>query len=466
MPAIAACAHTGAASAPAPATAVVTESADTTAREVSALLEAAKGSRGAFDVVASLTDEVGPRMAGSSGDKAAVAWAQKTMAGLHLTHVKAEPVTVDVWVRGEESGSIVSPVTQRLAVVALGGSVGARDLEADVIEMPTLDALRAADPKAVAGKIVFLSAAMPRSKNGKGYGMTVPIRAQGAAIAAGLGAVGVIIRSVGTDHDRLPHTGYMHAAPIPAASVSVPDAEMLERMLASGRPVRVRLSLGAHAEGQASSANVIGEIVGSERPGEVVVVGAHLDSWDLARGAIDDGAGCGIVLEAARLITGRRAPRRTVRFVLFANEEQGIVGARAYAKAHAIEATHTIAAIEADEGTGRAYALRVTGGPNAARSLAAAAVSLEALGIMMDPAEGARGGSDISPLRQAGVPVLDLPQDMTTSFDIHHSANDTLDKVDPDALEQVASAYAAVAYILADGKIDLGRVPESKRESD
>ncbi|RPH54017.1 M28 family peptidase, partial [bacterium] len=265
---------------------------------------ALEGTR-AYDVVRSLTVEVGPRLAGSPGDKAAVEWGLRTLKELGFSNVRAEKVTVPHWERGEESGAILAPYPQPVVLAALGGSVGTPEggLEAEVIEVPSLDALSALDPARAQGKIVFISTRMERTKDGSGYGRAVGMRGRGPSAAAKLGAVALLIRSVGTDNYRTPHTGATRyeegVAKIPAAALSNPDADLLSAQIATGKPVRFRLRLGARYLPDAESANVIGEIPGREKPEEIVLLGCHLDSWDLGTGAVDDAAGCAIMMEAA-----------------------------------------------------------------------------------------------------------------------------------------------------------------------
>jgi carboxypeptidase Q len=422
----------------------------------------------AFAIVRSLCDEVGPRLAGSPGDRAAVAWATRTMQGLGLSNVHTEAVRVTHWERGEGRAELVSPVTQRLAVVALGGSVGtpAGGVEADVVEAASIAELEKIDPAKVRGKIVFLDPIMRRARDGAGYGETVPNRFGGARAAAKLGAVALLLRSVGTDHDRLPHTGAKSRDDheIPAAAISVPDAEMLHRVLLEKKAARVRLVLGARKLPDADSANVVGEVPGRERPGEVVLVGAHLDSWDLGTGAIDDGAGVAIALETARLFaTLPQKPRRTLRVVLFANEEHGLEGAKEYARVHAADAPAHVAAMEADFGADAVYAVRWVGDPAMADRFAALARLLSPLGVERQDDKG-NGGADVTPLQELGVPLLDLRQDGTRYFDIHHSANDTVDKIDPGVLAQATAAFATAAWAAAEMEGDLGRVPEALRK--
>jgi hypothetical protein len=435
-----------------------------------ALREAVLKSSQAFDLVRSLTDEVGPRLSGSPGSKAAVAWGLRALAAAGFTRVRAEPVTVPHWERGEERAEIVAPHPQPLMLAALGGSVGTPPggLEAEVVLVESLEAIDRVDPRTIAGKIVFFDVKTERTRDGEGYGRAVPVRGRGASRAARLGAVGVVIRSIGTGDDRVPHTGgmrYDDAVPkIPAAALAIPDAEVLRRLLAAGRPVRLRMTLGCKAHPDAEGANVIGEIEGSGAPGQIVLLGAHLDSWDLGRGAIDDGAGCGIVIEAARQI-GRlpRHPRRTVRVVLFANEENGLAGAKAYAAAHADEIPNHVLALEADLGSGRAYEARFLGPAASRPAFEKVARAVAPLGIALSDGE-AEGGSDLIPLFSLGVPVMDLRQDASRYFDVHHTANDTLAQVHKEDLDQVAAAFAVAAFAAADSPEGFGRIPEEKRQ--
>ncbi|MFN9812699.1 MAG: M20/M25/M40 family metallo-hydrolase [Deltaproteobacteria bacterium] len=423
----------------------------------------ARAERGAqtYDLVAGLTDAAGPRLAGSAGDPLAVAWGLGTMQALGLTSVRAEPVTVRVWVRGEERVEVLSPVPHRLAAAALGGSVGTPPggLEGELVRVASLEELRALAPERARGRIVFVDQRMARAQDGHGYGETVPIRGQSASVAAGLGAIAVLIRSVGTDQTRFPHTGamrYVEGVPqIPAAAVSNPDADVLARWIEAGQAVRVRLELGAHDGGQAQSANVIGEVSGTDRADEIVLLGAHLDSWALGRGAVDDGAGCAIVLEVARwLAQAEPPPRRTVRVVLFANEENGLAGARAYAAAHR-EERHVLG-LEADFGDGRAWALRT---PDLTERAEPSSISsrwdpiarlLAPMGVVWQPEEP-HGGADLGPMHDAlpdgaGMPVVDVMQDGTRYFDLHHTANDILTQIDGESLDHAMRAVLAVAY--------------------
>ena len=294
------------------------------------------------------------------------------------------------------------------------------------------------------------------------------VRSSGAIAAAKLGAVGVVIRSIGTGVNRTPHTGAMRYDPkvpkIPAAALAIPDADLLHRVVAQGKPVRLKLELGAKTLPEADSANVIGEVLGSSLPDEVVLLGAHLDSWDLGQGALDDGAGCAIILEAGRQIARMDPkPKRTVRIVFFANEENGLAGATAYAKAHAAEIPKHVIAFEADFGAARVVEVRYAGAEDKRPQFLTIAALLKPLGVTLST-EPAGGGADISPLQALGVPMLDLRQDGTTYFDFHHTANDTVERIEKAEIDQAAAAFAAAAYAAADAPSDFGRLPEDKRD--
>ena len=428
----------------------------------------ASGSR-ASEWVRELTDLAGPRLAGSPGDRAAVAVALDMLKSLGFANVHTEKVVVPVWSRTSESGQVTAPVSQVLALAALGDSVGTPEggIEAEVIGVRSFEELESRK-SAVPHRIVFFDVPMERTKDGSGYGKAVVYRSEGPSRAGRLGAAAVLVRSIGTDSNRLPHTGaleYAKDAPkIPAAALSIPDADLLGRLLARGQPVRVRLALSCGMRPDAESANVVGEIPGREAPDEIVVLGAHLDSWDLGRGAIDDGAGCGIVIEAARQIAALPTrPRRTVRLVLFANEENGLAGGKAYAAAHAAELPKHAAALEADSGTGRPVGLSWNAGPSAAPLLTQIAGLLEGLEAGHLTAGGI-GGVDVSPLLLAGVPLVGLEQDESTYFDFHHTANDTFDKIVPADLDRAAAAAAVAGWCLADAPGPIERIPPDRRK--
>jgi hypothetical protein len=440
-----------------------------TSAELAQLQRAALTGTRAFDFVRSLTDEVGPRLAGSPGDAAAVAWAVKTMKDLGLQSVRAEPVKVTHWDRGQASAELLGPTPRQLVVTALGGSVATppRGLEGDVIEAASLEELKKLDPTKVHDKIVFLDPPMRRARDGAGYGEVVGARARGAAAAQALGATAMLLRSAGTDHDRVAHTGAKSKDEheIPAAALSVPDAELLHRTLAEHGAARVRLTLTPRLLPDAESANVVGEVRGRELPDQIVLVGAHLDSWDPGSGALDDGAGVAVALETARLFAAQpRRPRRTLRVVLFANEEHGIQGAKEYARQHAAEADAHVVATEADLGSDAVFAVSWKGDPTTRERFLSLARALAPLGIeRLDDGKGA--GADVTPLLALGVPILELHQDATRYFDYHHTPNDTLDKIDPPTLQAVAAAFATAAWVAADMDGDFGRVPDAERKN-
>jgi carboxypeptidase Q len=417
----------------------------------------------ALDIVRSLTVEVGPRPAGSKAYDAAVVWGLRTLKDLGFSNVHAEKATVPHWVRGDESGEIVAPYPQPVHLAALGGSVGTPDggIEAPVIGVSSLDAVDKLDPAQVKGKIVFFDVPMERTRDGSGYGKAVGVRGAGASRAAKLGAVAVLIRSIGTDHNRTPHTGAMRyqdgVTKIPAAALSVPDAELLAAELASGKLVTFRLKLGAHVLPDVETASVVGEIPGREKTEEIVLLAAHLDSWDLGTGAIDDGAGVAIVTETARLIGQMpQKPRRTIRVVLYANEEFGTSGGRAYAEAHKDELSHHVMSTEADLGAGRVWRIASHVDPAALPLIADLARLLE----VEQGNNESGGGSDIGPLAPAHVPVISLAQDASAYFDYHHTSNDTLDKIDPKDLDQNVASWVAITYVAAEMPGDFGRAPE------
>lgn len=424
-----------------------------------------------FALVQSLVHEVGPRFAGSEGDLRAVAWAVRTGERLGFDRVLRETVEVPRWVRGEAAVELRSPWVQPLVAVSLGGSVGTppEGIEADVVAALDTEELSKLPEERVRGRIVFLSKRMERSADGSGYGKTVGNRSRGAIEAAKKGAVAVLIRSVGTSSARFAHTGamrYEEGVPrIPALALANVDADLLEAALASGKPTRVLLRSSARSEGTAESANVLLEVRGRERPEEIVLLAAHLDSWDVGPSANDDAAGVAIVLEAARrLLELPERPRRTVRVVLFANEEFGLSGARAYGETHREELGRHVGALEADLGSGGVRAFRVRVSEADRPGVLDLARQLEAkLGIPFEAAP-ARGGADIGGLARFGVPLFDLAPDATHYFDVHHTANDTLATIDREGLEHQMEAFFEVARWLAERPEPLGRVaPEPAR---
>ncbi len=409
----------------------------------------------AYSRLEELTDTIGPRLSGSPGAEAAVRWALAKFQQDGLA-ARLEPVKVPHWVRGEERGEILARpgvVGHPLFLTALGGSPGG-DVTGDVVEVRSLKEI-AALGAAARGKVLFLNHTMHTET---GYGEFVGLRSEGPVEAGKVGAAGVLLRSLATASLRTPHTGMTREGGVPSAAVTTEDAALLHRLLARG-PVRVRFRLGCRWLPEADSANVVAEVRGREKPDEIVVFGAHLDSWDLADGANDDGAGVAMVMESARLIGSLRpAPRRTVRFVLYMNEENGLAGGKGYAAAHAAELAHHVAAMESDAGAARPVAIASRTG---AALLKPWLEPLAALG-RSEPVETEIGGADISPMAAASVPFAGVQVDGTHYFDIHHSPADTFDKIDPLALAQDTAAFAVLTYALAEMPETLPRPPPSQ----
>ena len=411
-----------------------------------------------FQIVESLTTQVGPRMAGSAGDARAVEWAQAKFKALGYDKVWLEEVRFPKWERRGEHAAILGTHAQPLTVAALGGSPGGT-VEAPVVRFADLAALEAAPAGSLAGKIAFVDHPMERARDGAGYGAASKIRSRGPSAAIRAGAAAYLMRPAGTDSHRNAHTGITRfdagLTPIPSASLSNPDADQLARLLAQG-PVSVRVALDCGWNGEAVSYNVIGDIRGARKPNEVVLIGGHLDSWDQGTGAIDDGAGVGLTMAAGALIGQmKKRPARTIRVVAFANEEQGLYGGKAYAAQHADEIARHVIAAESDFGAGRVYAFR-SGAPERAQgAVAQIAQALAPLGIVHSPEEGGPG-PDISPFAERGLAWAALRQDGSDYFDYHHTPDDTLDKVDPQALAQNVAAYAVFAYLAASAEGDFG----------
>ena len=419
---------------------------------IAALLrERAMADSGAYKIVESLTTEVGARPAGSDADARAVAWAVAKFRALGYDKVYTEPVKFTAWRRLSESAEVIAPITQRLAVTALGNSVGTDGpLDAGIVRFQDFEALQSAPAESVRGRIVLLTRRMERHRDGSGYARVLQMRSSAASLAATKGAVALLIRSLGTDDNRLPHTGSVNYAPenaIPAAAISGPDADLLERLGQRYPSVRLRLNIATQTQTDSTSYNVIGEITGQDAKREIVMMSAHLNSWDLGTGAVDDGFGVAVTMAAGALIKQLpQAPRRTIRVVLFANEENGFDGARAYAERDAGDLSRHYLAIESDWGAGPIYALRHP--PQDAELTARLSRVLAPLGITLDGAAGAPG-PDLGFLAKRGVPWIQLAQDATDLFDHHHSANDTLDKIDPASLNQNVAAYTTYAWLAA-----------------
>ncbi len=409
---------------------------------------------GAYRRVAALADQFGPRMTGSPALERAIVWAHDAFVADGQENVALDPVRVPIWQRGKESAEIVTPSPRRLAVLGLGGTVETPPggLTAEVAVVSSFDEL-AKLGASVRGKIVLFDHAYPTDvpNAAAGYGKSIPYRTEGATRAAAFGAVAALVRSLASASLGAPHTGQMHYGPgpkIPTAALSVEDAQLLARLAARG-PVTVHLVLEDGARPDAPSFNVLAELRGREQPDEIVVIGAHIDSWDVGEGAQDDGAGCAIVMES--LATLRRlglVPRRTIRAVLFTSEEEGAQGGKTYAEAHANELGRHVAAFETDVGAGTPLGFRIDAGPEAVAEARQLVTLLAPLGATL--IDTGFSGSDINAMRPAGVPLLGLFSDPTHYFDVHHSVADTLEKIDPAALGRNVSAMATMAYVLAD----------------
>jgi hypothetical protein len=419
----------------------------------STLRERALADGTAWELVTSLTTEVGPRPAGSPGDKAAVAWALREMQRLGFANVHTVEATVPHWVRGEAQFEVLAPWRQTMPTLALGGSVGTgtEGIEADAVMVKDLEALAALPAGAVKDRIVFFSNHMERTRDGSGYGKAVAVRATGPSAAAALGAVGVVIRSVSTSALRFPHTGalrYAATAPrIPALAISNPDADALVRQFESGKPVRLSMKSTSRELPQAKSASVVGDIPGTDLAQEIVLLGAHLDSWDPGVGALDNGAGVAIMMGVAKVIKDLEVkPRRTIRVALFANEEFGTSGSTAYVAANEAQTARHVLGLEADFGAGPVWRLSSRVNPAQLPVVDQIYRALAPLKLERGGNE-ANGGADLDALGKLGMPILEPNLDGTKYFDVHHTANDTLAQVDPAALRQSVAAFGVTVWL-------------------
>ena len=422
----------------------------------------------AMAIVTSLTTEVGPRLAGSQAEARARVWAIKTLTEKGFANVRNEPFEMNAWERHEEGAEILTPYPQPLAVTALGGSVPTEEdgLSAEVELFETLEDLKRAPAGSLSDRIAYVGHAMQRTQDGSSYGYFNKARTSGPSIAADKGAVGYLIRSVGTDSRRFPHTGslrYQQGVPrIPALALSNPDADQLERIAGDGKTLSVRIKVDSSEVPAAQSGNVIAEVVGREAPEEVVVIGAHLDSWDLGTGAIDDGAGVGITMAALELIKDAGlAPRRTIRLVLWGAEEVGLLGANAYRDRYEAALSQHVIGSESDFGGGRVWKVTADSRTDAGDALFAEIARLLApIGIAPGSDNQPGGGPDLYPLIAAGVPTLRLHQDGRDYFDLHHTADDTVDKLDAASLDQNVAAFAVFAWLVADSEVSFRALRE------
>ncbi|NIW35219.1 MAG: M20/M25/M40 family metallo-hydrolase [Gemmatimonadetes bacterium] len=412
------------------------------------LIDAALADQDAYDRLTELVDRFGHRFSGSESLERALDWILAEMEKDGLENVRGEPVLVPHWVRGEESLELVLPRREKLPMLGLGGSVGTppEGIGAEVLVVSSFDELENRRDE-VPGKIVLLNAPFTS------YGQTVTYRVLGAVAAARHGAVASLIRSVTPFSMRTPHTGQMRYDPnvpqIPHAAITLEDADMLARMQARGEEIEVVLKMEAETLPDVLSRNVMAEVVGWEHPEQVVVLGGHIDSWDVGQGAMDDGGGSVAAWEAVRLIKdlGLR-PRRTIRVVLWTNEENGLRGGRAYRDMHQDELKDHILAMESDGGVFKPYGFGFTGSEKAYRILREIGTLLDRIGAGRITRGG--GGADIGPIMRDGVPGMGLRVDGEKYFWYHHTEADTIDKLDPGEMAECVAAMAVMAYVVAD----------------
>jgi len=412
------------------------------------LIDAAMDDHFAFERLTELVDTFGPRFSGSQNLEDALDWILEQMEADGLDNVHAEPVMVPRWVRGNESAELLEPRPRDLPMLGLGGSIGtpAAGITAEVLVVGSFDELAERQGEA-AGKIVLFNVAFTS------YGQTVAYRREGAIAASRAGAVASLIRSVGPYSQQTPHTGAMAyeegVAAIPHAAITVEDAQMLQRFQDRGEPIVVRLKMEAEMLPDSPSRNVMAEIRGSEFPDEVIVLGGHIDSWDVGQGAMDDGGGCVAAWEAVRLmkVLGLR-PKRTIRVVLWTNEENGLRGGNGYHDAHLNELDDHILAMESDGGVFKPSGFGFTGSDEAYEIISEIATLLDR--IEAGTINRGGGGADIRPLMNEGVPGMGLQVDGTRYFWYHHTDSDTIDKLDADEMARCIAAMAVIAYVVAD----------------
>lgn len=412
------------------------------------LIAAATHSTVGYARLQTLCDTFGPRHTGSTNQAAAIAWALDQLRNEGFTNVHAEPVTVPRWVRGRESATLLAPREVPLPMLGLGGSVGTppEGITAPVLVVTNFEQLAARTNEAQGRIIVFN---IPYVS----YGQTVGIRSRGAAEAARVGGLASLIRSVTPSSLRTPHTGLMtypaQGPRVPTAALATEDAEMLWRMQERGQTPVIRLCMEAQTTGETVTYNVIADMAGRSRPEEIVLISGHFDSWDVGQGALDDGAGCLVAWEAARLIheLGWR-PRRTIRVVLWTNEEYGSHGAKEYARLHREELSRYVLAMESDSGIFQPLGFRFTGSEKAAALMGGILSLMEPVGASRLTLGGA--DADIQPLLAAGVPTASLATENSRYFYYHHSEADTVDKVDRVEFQRCTAATAVLAYLLAD----------------
>ena len=431
-----------------------------------ALMETALESDLAYDIVESLTTEVGPRLAGSQAEARARDWGAALGEELGFDRVTVEDFTMPYWERGALSIAMTAPYEMPLAGTALGGS-GTGEVAAEIVYFRTVDDLMEAEDGSLDGRIAFIDGdAMVASQTGAGYGPANQRRRIGWQHAERAGAGALVVRSVGSDSHRFPHTGMMSAmdgawADIPVIAVSNPDADHLRRLHRNGETIGLSVNSQAGWHGEVTSGNVVMDLIGSEIPEEIVLIGGHLDSWDLGTGAIDDGAGVAITTAAAKLIADLpERPRRTIPVVMFGAEEVGLLGAFAYADEHADELANHVLATESDFGARTVWQLSSNVSEAATPVVDDIGRLIAPLGIIRGGSDVPGGGPDIIPMAQRGVPTVRLEQNGSDYFDLHHTPDDTLDKIDPDELAQNVAAYAALVYLAAETDVDFRQAPD------
>jgi hypothetical protein len=421
---------------------------------VTALQQAGLRDTAGLKFVEDLTTEVGPRLAGSEAEARARAWAIRRLTAMGFENVRSEEFPVPYWARITESAEVVAPSPQKLVITALGGSTAtpAEGITAQIVRYTSLEALDAAPAADVQGRIVFLDEYTTRTQDGSGYGVGVAKRRSCTKYAVDKGGLACLIRSVGTQHRRFAHTGMMQRPSVggagPGAALSPPDADQLARLLQRG-PVSVKLTIRVEMSPSVPSGNVIAEIRGRSKPQQIVLIGCHLDSWDSSPGALDDAAGCGIVVGAAKLIMERgERPERTIRVVLYGSEEVGLFGAEAYARRHADDLVNHVIAAESDFGAGPIWRFDTRVSAAALPYARALQRAVQPLGV--GPGHNdSTGGPDLGPLRRAGVPIAGPQQDGTDYFDYHHTPDDTFDKIVPAQFRQNVAVYASFAWLAA-----------------
>lgn len=439
--------------------------------------KATSGQNIAYSWTSELTTRFGARPAGSDTEHRAAEWAAEKFKQLGFKNVAVESFPLTAWVRGEERGQVISPTAQTLVVSALGASSATPPggVEGELVIFPTLEDLLSAPQGSLNGKIVMIDRHLVPTQDTAGYAAAAGARTRGPAEAAQRGAIAFLVRSLSTDNHRLAHTGstlYMNGQlAIPSFAVSVPDSDQLVRLFAMSQPVRLRLVSTSSTIPNAHSQNVVAEIPGSIHPDEIVMLGCHLDSWDLGTGAVDDGAGCGIVIAAAKLIADLpNRPRRTIRIVLFGSEEIAqpaapfvLAGGHAYVQKHAIELAKHMLIGESDIGPARVYAVHL---PAAVRSESEFYKTVFRVLTPIDVLPTDRvneTGIDIVPAAERNVPVFAPYADMTHYFEVHHSADDTLDKIDRAQMNQSLAAWTVVTYLAADSDMQFRDQPSSKQ---